>query len=158
MVIFVNTKTNIMSFIHVYVHFVWSTKNRVPFLSKDIRYQVFQHIKENAITKNIHIDFINGYADHVHCLVSMNADLNIGEIAQLLKGESSHWINEKKLTPSRFAWQNDYFAIGVGDDGIQPLRNYMANQESHHEKHTWAEEYDAFIAKYGFDILRKDLG
>ena len=50
-----------MSFIHVYVHFVWSTKNRVPLLTKDIRHQVFQHIKENAKTKNIHIDFINGY-------------------------------------------------------------------------------------------------
>ena len=124
----------------------------------DIRHNVFQHIKENAKTKNIHIDFINGYTDHVHCLVSLNDDLSIGKIAQLLKGESSHWINENKLTSSKFAWQNKFFAIGVGDDGIQTLRNYIANQEAHHKKHSWTDEYDAFIAKYGFDIIRKDLG
>jgi len=147
-----------MSFIHVYVHFVWSTKNRVPLLTKDIRYRVFQHIRENAKTKNIHVDFINGYTDHVHCLVSLNDDLGIGEIAQLLKGESSYWINKNKLTKLKFGWQNEYFAIGVGDGGIQAVRDYIAHQETHHQKHSWAEEYDEFIARYGFDIVRKDLG
>lgn len=147
-----------MPFIHVYVHFVWSTKNRAPLLNKDIRYQVFQHIKENAKSKNIHVDFINGYTDHVHCLVSLNADLSLAQIAQLIKGESSHWINKNKMTPSKFGWQNEYFAIGVGDDGIQAVRNYIANQETHHNKHTYNQEYDDFIAKYGFGILHKDLG
>ena len=61
-----------MSYIKIYVHFVWSTKNRELFLTKDIRYNVFNHIKENAKKKNIHIDFINGYTDHIHCLVSLN--------------------------------------------------------------------------------------
>ncbi len=123
-----------------------------------IWYSVFQHIKENAKTKNIHIDFINGYKDHVHCLVSLNDDLGIGKIAQFLKGESSHWINENKLTKSKFGWQNEYFAIGVGDNGIQAVRDYIAHQEIHHQKHSWAQEYDEFIAKYGFDIVHEDLG
>ena len=58
-----------MSFIKVYVHYVWSTKNRDSFLKDDIRSDVFKHIRENALNKNILIDFINGYTDHIHCLI-----------------------------------------------------------------------------------------
>ena len=115
-----------MSFIKIYVHYVWSTKNRHSVLTDDIRSKVFQHIKENARTKNIFIDFINGYTDHVHCLISLNDDLSIGNIAQLIKGESSHWINKNKLTSNKFEWQDEYLAIGVGDDKIQDVRNYLA--------------------------------
>jgi putative transposase len=102
-----------MSYIKVYVHYVWSTKHRFPFLNESIRKQLFAHIRENAKTKNIYIDFINGYTDHVHMLVSLNDDLSIGKIAQLIKGESSHWINLLQLTTSKFEWQDEYLAIGV---------------------------------------------
>ena len=146
-----------MSFIKVYVHFVWSTKNRIPFLTNNIRDSVFKHIRENAKTKNIHIDFINGYTDHVHCLVSLNDDLSIGKIAHLLKGESSFWINKNKLTPSQFSWQDKYFAIAVCDDRIQTVRNYIANQERHHSKTPFAQEYDEYIERYGFEIINDDL-
>ena len=145
-----------MSYIKIYVHFVWSTKNREPFLTKDFRYDVFNHIRENAKRKNIHIDFINGYTDHIHCLVSLNDDLSIGKIAQLIKGESSFWINKNKLTKSKFGWQDEYFAIGVCDDKIQVVRDYIANQENHHGKTTFTREYNQFIERYGFDIVKKD--
>ncbi len=105
-----------MSYIKIYVHFIWSTKNRYPFLSDEIRGLVFSHIRENARNKNIYIDFLNGYKDHVHCLVSLNDDLSIGKIAQLIKGESSHWINKNNLTKTKFEWQDEYMAIGIGDD------------------------------------------
>jgi len=144
-----------MSFIKVYVHFVWSTKNRQASLKKDIRQKVFDHIRENAKTKNIYIDFINGDHDHVHCLVSLNDDLSIGKIAQLIKGESSHWINKNKLTKTKFEWQDEYMAIGVDDEKIPIVRNYIANQEEHHKKITFSQEYDKFIKRYGFDIVRK---
>jgi len=147
-----------MSYIKVYVHYVWSTKNRVAFLTDDIRRDVFNHIKENAKKKNIHIDFINGYFDHLHCLVSLNDDLSIGKIAQLIKGESSFWINKNKLTKSKFAWQDEYLAIGVGDDKIQIVRDYIANQEKHHKKTAFTLEHDKLIKRYGFDIVKKDLG
>ncbi len=141
-----------MSFIKIYVHYVWSTKNRHPFLSDDIRPNVFQHIKENARTKNIFIDFINGYTDHVHCLISLNDDLSIGKMAQLIKGESSHWINKNKLTATKFEWQDEYLAIGIGDDKIQDVRNYIAQQEEHHKKVSFQQEFEQFIKRYGFEI------
>jgi REP element-mobilizing transposase RayT len=147
-----------MSYIKVYVHYVWSTKNRAAFLTDDIRRDVFNHIKENAKKKNIHIDFINGYSDHIHCLVSLNDDLSIGKIAQLIKGESSFWINKNKLTKSKFRWQDEYLAIGVDNDKIQIVRDYIANQENHHKRISFAQEHDKFIERFGFGIKKNDLG
>ncbi|MCX6230630.1 MAG: IS200/IS605 family transposase [Bacteroidetes bacterium] len=142
-----------MSYIKIYVHFIWSTKNRQAFLTDDIRQIVFKHIRENAKSKNIFIDFINGYTDHVHCLISLNDDLSIGKIAQLIKGESSFWINKNKLTTAKFEWQDEYMAIGVGEDKIQIIRNYLATQEEHHKKQTFQQEYNKFIERYGFEIV-----
>lgn len=144
-----------MSYIKIYVHYVWSTKNRIPYLTDNIRNNVFKHIRENAKLKNIHIDYINGYTDHVHCLVSLNDDLSIGKIAQLLKGESSFWINQNKLTSQKFAWQDEYFAIGVGDDKIETVRNYIANQEEHHKKISYAIEFEKFVERYSLNIVKK---
>jgi REP element-mobilizing transposase RayT len=121
-------------------------------LTDDIRSNVFEHIRENARTKKIFVDFINGYKDHVHCLTSLNDDLSIGKIAQLLKGESSYWINHNHLTKEKFEWQDEYLALGVGDDKLQVVREYIANQEEHHKKYTFQQEYDKFIERYGFDI------
>lgn len=144
-----------MSFIKVYVHYVWSTKNRFPFLTDNFRSDLFVHIRDNAKTKNIYIDFINGHTDHIHMLVSLNDDLSIGRIAQLIKGESSHWINQMKLTTSRFEWQDEYLAIGVGDDKIDIVRNYIASQPEHHKKVSFANEYNKFIERFGFDVIRR---
>ena len=143
-----------MSYIKVYVHFIWSTKERYPFLDDSIRNQLFAHIRNNAKKKNIYIDFINGYTDHVHILVSLNDDLSIGKIAQLIKGESSHWINQMQLTVGKFEWQDEYLAIGVGDDKLDIVRNYIAKQPEHHKKVSCADEYNKFIGRFGFDIVR----
>ena len=82
----------------MWIHLVWATKKREPLLDKTLRLKLFSHIRENALAKNIHIDFINGYIDHIHILVSLNADQTIANIVQLIKGESSYWINKNKLT------------------------------------------------------------
>lgn len=73
-----------MPFIKVYIHFVWSTKNRIPFLKTiEIREAMWQHIIKNAEEKGIYIDFINGYTDHCHCLISLGSDQNISKIMSL---------------------------------------------------------------------------
>ena len=97
-----------MGYIKIWVHLVWTTKNREPFLIKDIRKQILDHLLENAIDKGIYIDFINGYLEHVHCLVSLGSGQNIDKIVMLLKGESSYWINKNKLIREKFEWQDEY--------------------------------------------------
>jgi len=68
-----------MPYVKVWIHLVWSTKNRLPFLTDEIRPTVFQHMRENAKAKKIFIDFINGYREHVHCLISLGVDQTIAE-------------------------------------------------------------------------------
>ena len=83
-----------MSYVRVMIHAVWGTKNKTPFLTSEVRAKVILHIKENAHKKQIYIDTINGYTEHMHCLFGLNADMSISKTLHLIKGESSHWINK----------------------------------------------------------------
>jgi REP element-mobilizing transposase RayT len=140
-----------MSFIKVYIHFVWSTKDWVPYLdSPELRKDVWNHIRENAKEKSIFIDFVNGYSNHCHCLVSLGGDQTLQKIMQLIKGESSHWINKNELVKGKFEWQDEFFAVSVSESMIDKVRNYIKNQENHHKLQTFQEEFDEFILKYGF--------
>ena len=140
-----------MSFVKVYIHFVWSTKNREPFLeTKEIRDKVWFHIKDNAQKKGIFIDFVNGYSQHCHCLVSLGIDQTIQKTIQMIKGESSFWINKEGLTKSKFEWQDEYYAVSVSESMIEKVRNYIKNQELHHNTHSYVDEIDNLISKHGF--------
>ncbi|MDD3320945.1 MAG: IS200/IS605 family transposase [Paludibacter sp.] len=144
-------KYNAMPFVNVYIHFVWSTKNREPFLeTKEIRDKVWFHIKENAKKKGIFVDFVNGYSQHCHCLVSLGVDQTISNIMQLIKGESSYWINKEGLTKEKFEWQDEYYGVSVSESLIERVRNYIKNQEVHHDIHSYGVEIDNLIIKYGF--------
>lgn len=140
-----------MPYIKIWIHLVWATKDRQPYLTEGIRKKVFQHIAENAKAKGIHLDHINGYWEHVHCLISLNADQNIATVAQLLKGESSYWVNKNKLSTERFGWQDEYFAASINHSQIDVVRQYIRNQEEHHKKKSFQKEFDEFIGKYGFE-------
>ena len=146
-----------MPFIKIYIHLVWSTKNRAPYLSSpEVRKKVWQHIKDNAVQKGIFVDFVNGYSDHCHCLVSLSSDQQIQKVVQLIKGESSFWINKEKLTQDKFAWQDEYFAVSVSESMVDTVRNYIKNQEVHHARKTFKEECDEFVDRYGFEINKEE--
>lgn len=127
----------------------------MPVLHQKIRNLVFQHIQQNAETKGIWLDSVNGHIDHVHCLISLSKDQTISKIAQLLKGESSFWINKNNLTDSKFAWQDDYWAISVSESHVKQTRAYILNQEAHHRKTTFAEEVDKFMNKQGWQYIQQ---
>jgi REP element-mobilizing transposase RayT len=138
----------IMPYVSIWVHLIWATKNRHPYLKKEIRPILIQHIQENAFCKGIHLDFINGAEDHIHTLISLKPNQDISQIARLLKGESSYWINQKKIVEFEFGWQDEYIAISVSKSGINRIREYIKNQEKHHQKQSFADEYREFIQKY----------
>jgi REP element-mobilizing transposase RayT len=142
-----------VGYIKIWVHLVWTTKNRNAILTREIRKDIFSHIKENAKTKGIYIDFINGYLEHVHCLVSLGSGQTIDKIVMLLKGESSYWINKNKICSTKFAWQEEYFAVSVSESMVNRVRDYIKNQENHHKKRSFDDEYNDFIRKYGFEAF-----
>lgn len=145
-----------MPFVKVWLHFVWSTKDRHPYLKDEIRAKVFEHIRENARAKGIHIDFINGWLEHVHCLISLGTDQTLEKIMQLIKGESSFWINKNKLTKTRFSWQDEYFVVSVNESTLRKVRKYIANQEEHHKTFSFEDEFEGFLKRAGFQRF-KDL-
>ena len=140
-----------MSLVKLWVHVVWSTKNREPFFNSPlIRRTVFDHILTYGRSKNIQVDFINGHADHVHTLIALGATQTIADVIKALKGESSYWLKQEKIMPAYFAWQTDYFAVSVSESMIDRVREYIKNQEQHHQNKTFAEEYDEMVKRFGF--------
>ncbi|MBK9216200.1 MAG: IS200/IS605 family transposase [Chloracidobacterium sp.] len=143
-----------MPWVKVWLHFVWTTKNRHPFLTDEIRQKVFEHIRENAWEKGIFIDFRNGWLEHVHCLISLGTDQTLEKIMQLIKGESSFWINKQKLTKTKFAWQDEYFVVSVNEETLPSVRRYIAKQEEHHKKVPFDDEFDSFLKRAGFQKFK----
>jgi putative transposase len=142
-----------MSYVKIWIHAVWTVKNRLPLLTGDIRQKVFAHIHENALSKNILMEIVNGYNNHVHCLFRLQNDQTIELVMQLIKGESSFWLNKSCLIKEKFGWQKEYFAVSVGESQVEIVKRYIENQEEHHKRKSWDEEYEEFISKYNFKII-----
>ncbi|UOE52924.1 IS200/IS605 family transposase [Mucilaginibacter sp. SMC90] len=135
------------------MHLVFATKGRQPLLTQNVRYQVHKHIMENCKDKGIFLQAINGYTDHIHCLISLGKDQNIAKISQLIKGESSIWINKNQLIDQQFNWQDDYFAVSVSESQVSAVINYINNQENHHQKKSFNDEVEEFMNKYGWQLI-----
>ena len=131
------------------LHITWSTLVRRPLLSSDAASKVSAYLSSYAAEKEIFmkINFVN--ADHVHVLLDLPPTRAIEEVVQLLKGSSSHWINEQNLVPGKFAWQRGYGAFSVSESGVAEVCAYIANQREHHRKRGFAEELRLFVEKYG---------
>ena len=134
----------------MWVHLIWSTKNRQPVLQMEYRTKIFEHIKSNARKKDIYLDTIGGYIQHVHTLISLGSEQTISKIAQLIKGESAFWVNNKSGMKLRLEWQDEYIAISVSESVVNTVREYVRNQEEHHRKKSFEEEYDELLRQHGF--------
>ena len=141
-----------MSFINIWIHAVWSTKNRKCLLQKEYSQHINDHIIENAKKKNILIDCVGGYLDHIHVLLRLKNDQTVSKILQLIKGESSHWINNQDFFREKFEWQKEYFAVSLGNENVNLVRYYIHNQYNRHRPISYQEVYQQFIKKYNFDI------
>lgn len=138
-----------MPYSKVMIHFIWATKNRSPIITKELKPLLLRHIKENSVAKEIFIDSLNCVEDHIHLLISLGTEQTISKVAMLIKGESSFWVNKQNLINSKFEWQDEYIALSVSESGIQRVREYIQNQEEHHRKKTFQEEYDGFLKLHG---------
>ncbi|OYU94520.1 MAG: transposase [Bacteroidetes bacterium B1(2017)] len=133
------------------IHAVWATKNRKPLLNKSQMNLLKKHMKEYAQTKNIYLLNVNGWLDHVHCLISLEPEQILSNVINLLKGESSFWINKNKICTEKFSWQNEYFAVSIGQSQFEAINNYINGQEIHHKKKSFEQEYDEFFEAYAFE-------
>ena len=137
------------SYSRCWLHPIWETLRREPMLDKRAAAQASTYLTDYARTKRIYmkINFFN--ADHAHALIDLPTNLTIEQTVQLVKGSSSHWINEQRMLRGRFAWGRGYGAFSVSQSDVERVAKYIAHQEEHHRKKTSTEEYEIFVKRYG---------
>ena len=137
------------SFTSCFVHCVWSTKNREPYLTPDLRDRLWPYLGGIAKQNQIKMLAIGGAVDHVHILLSLPATLSVAKAMQLLKGNSSKWIRETFPKMHFFAWQEGYGAFSVSISGVEPTIAYVRSQAEHHRKQSFREEFASMLRKHG---------
>jgi len=127
----------------------WETLNREKLLNREVAARLSRYLTEYADTKGVYmkVNYVN--ADHVHTLVDLPTGLSIEELIQLLKGSSSHWVNENNILSRKFAWGRGYGAFSVSESNVAQVATYIAGQEEHHRVRTFADELHEFIERHG---------
>jgi len=110
-----------------------------------------RYLTEYAVEKNIYMKINYFNPEHVHTLVDLPTNKSIEEVVQLLKGSSSHWINKNRLLRGRFSWGRGYGAFSVSHSHADQVAAYIADQEEHHRKKTFNQEFELFVKKYGLE-------
>ena len=140
------------TFHQIWLHYIRSTKDRQNFINSNLKKELISHIKEYGKTNDIYVDTINGYRDHLHLLIKMKPNQSPSQLAKLLKGESSNWINHKDFLKMKFSWQNGYGVFSISESQLENVRQYILNQEIHHKKMTYKQEVDKFVKTYGIKL------
>ena len=133
-----------MSWVRIWVHIVFSTKNREPLLKDNLRDYVFDHIRQTAKERNIYIKSIDGWEDHCHCLIRLNKDESLNTLVQQIKVESTTWMNKSNLIKG-FEWEDDYLAVSVSESNLEKVIHYIDSQSEHHKFKSFDEEYNDFL-------------
>lgn len=129
----------------VHLHLVFAVKYRQGLLAPAWRGRLFEYLA-GAIRSEGHKPLaVNGVADHVHIAVGLRPVQAIAELVQRIKQNSSRWINEQRLTPGHFAWQEGYGVFSVSRAHLSPLLIYIANQEEHHQTVRFRDEYERLL-------------
>jgi len=132
----------------LHYHIVFSTKNREPWLREDVRARLWPYLGGISRENKLKAMMIGGVADHVHLVVSIPPSVSVSKAIQLIKGGSSHWLKENFPELVQYAWQDGYAAFSVSRSQLDSVAAYVAGQEEHHRKKTFAEEYRAFLSRH----------
>ncbi len=138
------------SLAQIYLHIVFSTKNRVPLLEDvALRDEMHNYLGGTCNQLDCPVLRVGGIADHVHILCRLGKTMVVSHLIQELKRESSKWIKTKGPQWGDFYWQNGYGAFSVSPGHVEALRVYVANQEAHHRTATFQDEFRRLLTKYG---------
>jgi putative transposase len=139
------------SYSRLWVHLIWETLRREPMLDKRAAALASKNLMDYSLEKNIYMKINYFNAEHTHALIDLPTNMCIEDVVKLFKGGSSHWINEQKLVKGRFAWGRGYGAFSVSHSDVDLVARYIANQDEHHQKWTFAQEYGLFVKRYGLE-------
>ena len=136
----------------ILVHVVFSTKCRVALLDDSWRDDLFAYIGGTVKEHKAVLLKAGGIEDHVHLLVKFHPQYAIASTVQLLKANSSKWINEQRKTKVKFQWQRGYGAFSVSHSMSPTVKNYVANQREHHRQRRCTDEYLQMLRVHEIDF------
>ena len=140
------------SLAQIYLHIVFSTKNRQPFLEDEtLRTETHAYLAGTCRNLGSPSLIVGGVEDHVHILCMLSRKCTVADFLRELKRDSSKWIKTKKTSLSSFHWQFGYGAFSVSPSHVNSLRKYIADQEEHHRRETFQDEFRRLLKKYGVE-------
>lgn len=143
------------SFNKIWIHAIWSTKNREKIISSELETLLYKFIYHQFKELGCTLKTIDGISDHVHCLFLLNPQKSIADVIKQIKGSSSHYINQQNLINNKFSWQTGYGAFSISESSLDKVHDYIKNQKQHHAKKTFQQEYESFLNIYGFSDTKE---
>jgi len=145
------------TYTQLYFHVIFAVKGRRNHISKKWKDELYKYITGIILNKSQKLMIINGMPDHLHLLIGTKPNCNLSDLVRDIKANSSKWINEKQFIKGKFEWQTGFGAFTIGQSQISKIVNYIKNQEAHHTKKTFKEEYTGFLNAYEIDYKNKYL-
>jgi REP element-mobilizing transposase RayT len=145
------------TFSQVYIHVIFAVKGRQNLISKNWNEELYKYIAGIIKGKNQKTIIVNGMPDHVHAFIGLSPSMAISDLVRDIKNNSSNFINENRYVKGKFAWQTGYAVFSYSRSQINSVYNYIKNQEKHHKKKTFREEYIELMNKFEIDYKEKYL-
>lgn len=141
----------------IYIQIVFAINGRENLLQKPWREEVFKYIAGIVKGKNQKPIIVNGVSNHVHLFVGLRPSISVSDLVRDIKNNSSNFINEQKFVRARFSWQEGFGSFSYSHSQIEQVYQYILNQEEHHKKKSFREEYLDFLKKFEVEYDEKYL-
>ena len=145
------------TFSQIYIQIVFAVKGRNNLIDKSWKDELHKYMAGIIKDKKQKPIIVNGMSDHIHAFIGLQTSKAISDLVRDLKNNSSNFINEKKWIKGKFSWQEGYGAFSYSHSQIENVYNYILNQEEHHKKKTFREEYIDFLKKFNVEYNNKYL-
>lgn len=149
------------TYTQIHIQFVFAVKFRDGLIHESFKQELFKYISGIVTAHNHKLLAINSMPDHIHIFIGMRPTQSISDLMQDIKGNSSKWINKKKFFKVRFEWQEGYGAFSYSKSHVNRVIDYIFNQENHHKKESFQDEYVRFLKAFKIDYderyIFKDL-
>ena len=136
------------TYTQLYIHIIFAVKGRESLVPKQHQEALHQYITRIITHKKQTVIQINSMPDHLHILVGITPDIAISDLVRDIKANSSKWINQKRWVVSRFEWQAGFAAFSYAHSQLDAVVHYIKNQEAHHSRRTFKEEYLEFLKRF----------
>lgn len=140
------------TYTQLYFHIVFAVKGRKNQITSQLKEELYKYISGIITNKNQKLMIINGMPNHIHLLIGTKPDCNLSDLVRDIKANSSKWINDNKFVIGKFEWQLGFGVFTVSQLGVKNVIEYIKNQEIHHTKKSFREEYIDFLTTYEIDF------